>query len=149
MKRVWTVAVASALAVLAQPHPSVNAAPIVSSETAGTVKITVHYKGKGKVDASHKLWVWVFDSPNIGAGSMPLGQVALDRNDTEAVFEGIAGNAFIAAAFDESGAMTGDAPPPPGTPIGLLMGADGKPAAVTPDSTTRIALVFDDSQRMP
>ena len=92
------------------------------------MKVTVHYKGKGKVDASHKLWVWVFDSPNIGAGSMPMGQVALDKNDTDAVFDGIAaGKVYVAVAFDETGAMMGDAPPPTGTPIGILMGSDGTP----------------------
>ena len=48
------------------------------------MKVTVHYKGKGKVDGSHKLWVWLFDTPNIGPGAMPLDQVALDKNDIEA-----------------------------------------------------------------
>ncbi len=74
------------------------------------MKVTVHYKGKGKVDASHKLWVWVFDTPNIGPGSMPLDQVALDKNDIEAVFEGVAADkVWIAVAYDESGGMMGDA----------------------------------------
>ena len=114
------------------------------------MKVTIHYKGKGKVDTSHKLWVWVFDSPNIGAGSMPIGQVSLDKNDAEAVFDGITvGQAYIAVAFDETGAMMGDAPPPTGTPIGVLMGSDGAPSAVTPDGTAPVALTFDDSLRMP
>ncbi len=150
MKNVLTIAVAALLAVVAQPHSALNAAPLGATVTAGTVKVTIHYKGKGKVDASHKLWVWVFDSPNIGAGSMPMGQVALDKNDTEAVFDGITvGKAYIAVAFDETGGMMGDAPPPTGTPIGILMGSDGAPSAVTPDTTAPVALTFDDSLRMP
>ena len=135
---------------IAQPNAALNAAPLAASATAGTVKVTIHYKGKGKVDASHKLWVWVFDSPNIGAGSMPMGQVALDKNDIEAVFDGITvGKAYIAVAFDETGAMMGDAPPPTGTPIGILSGSDGAPSAVTPDATAPVVLTFDDSVRMP
>jgi hypothetical protein len=150
MKNVLTIAFVALFAAAAQPNALLTAAPLAAAVTAGTVKVTVHYKGKGKVDASHKLWVWVFDSPNIGAGSMPMGQVALDKNDTDAVFEGIAaGKVYIAVAFDETGAMMGDAPPPTGTPIGILMGSDGIPSPVTPDAAAPAVLTFDDSQRMP
>ena len=81
------------------------------------------YKGKGTVDSSHKLWVYLFDSPNIGAGTMPIGQLALEKNGTDAVFDSVAGDkVYVAVAFDESGAMMGDGPPPTGSPIGILMG---------------------------
>jgi hypothetical protein len=150
MKNVLAITTAVLLAVLAQPHRPLNAAPLVTSVSAGAVKITIHYKGKGKVDASHKLWVWLFDSPNIGAGSTPVGQVSLDKNDADAVFDGLAaGKLYVAAAFDESGAMMGDAPPPTGTPIGILMGSDGMPSAVSADDNAPVALTFDDSLRMP
>ena len=70
-----------------QPSASLTAAPPAAG-SAGTVKVTVHYTGKGTVDASHKLWVWVFDTPNIGPGAMPIDQVALDKNDVDAVVRG-------------------------------------------------------------
>ena len=149
MKKVLTLVVAALLATLAQPAVPLIAAPLTAT-AAGAVKVTVHYKGKGPVDASHKLWVWVFDSPNIGPGSMPIGQVALDKNDLDAVFEGVAADTvWIAVAYDESGAMMGDAPPPSGTPIGILSGKDGAPVAVTPGAKDAAVLTFDDSQRMP
>jgi hypothetical protein len=150
MKKVLTVAVAVLIAAATLPNATLNAAPLAVQAASGTVKVTVHYKGKGKVDASHKLWVWVFDTPNIGPGSMPVGQLAIDKNDGEAVFTGLAaGKIFVAAAFDESGSMMGDAPPPSGTPIGILMGGDGAPTGVTPGDKGAVALTFDDSQRMP
>jgi hypothetical protein len=150
MKKVLASVVVILLAGLVPAAGSLNAAPIATSVTAGTVKVTVTYKGKGKVDTSHKLWVWLFDSPNIGAGSMPIGQLALDANGTDAVFENVAGDkVYVAVAFDEQGAMMGDAPPPPGTPIGVLAGADGAPRGVTPGSNDAVALTFDDTQRMP
>ena len=151
MKNVLTVAFAVLLAAtVAQPGGALNAAPIAAHVTAGTVKVTVTYKGKGKVDTSHKLWVWLFDSPNIGAGSMPIGQVSLDANGADAVFDNIAGDkVYVAVAFDEQGAMMGDAPPPSGTPIGVLMGSDGAPRGVTPGGKDAVALTFDDTQRMP
>ena len=150
MKKVLTIAAAVFVTVLAQPNPTLHASPFAASVSAGTVKVTINYKGKGKVDASHKLWVWLFDSPNIGAGSMPIGQVSLDANNTEAVFDGLAaGKVYVAVAYDEKGAMMGDAPPPTGTPIGVLAGSDGQPTAVDPDGPNPIVLTFDDSFRMP
>ena len=95
--------------------------------------MTVTYKGKGTVDTSHKLWVWLFDTPNIGPGSMPIAQVSLDKNGTDAVFDAVAGDkVYVAVAFDEQGAMTGDGRRRPGTPVGVLLGTDGAPSAVTP-----------------
>lgn len=117
---------------------------------AATLKVTVHYKGKGTVDAAHKLWVWVFDSPNIGPGSMPVGQVSLDKNDTDASFDGLAEGSkyYLAAAFDETGTMFGEAPPPTGTPIGILGMSSGAPTPVVPGKDPAV-LTFDDSMRMP
>jgi hypothetical protein len=150
MKKALTIVVAALLANLVQPAALLTAAPLAAAAAAGSVKVTVHYKGKGTVDASHKLWVWVFDTPNIGAGAMPLGQVALDKNDVEAVFNDVtADKVWIAVAYDESGIMTGDAPPPSGTPIGILAGSDGAPTAVMSGAKGTAVLTFDDSQRMP
>jgi hypothetical protein len=127
-----------------------SAASIAPHVTAGTVKVTVTYKGKGTVDASHKLWVFVFDTPNIGPGAIPVGQISLDKNGADAVFEDVAGDiVYIAAAFDESGSMQGDAPPPTGSPVGILSGANGAPAGVTPGAKTGAVLTFDDTIRMP
>ena len=67
--------------------------------------------------------MWLFDTPDIGPGSMPIEQLALDKNGGDAVFEGVAGDkVYVAVAFDEQGVMRGDGPPPSGTPIGILDG---------------------------
>ena len=151
MKNVLTVAFTALLAAtVAQPGGALNAAPIATHVTAGTVKVTVTYKGTGKVDTSHKLWVWLFDTPNIGPGSLLLDQVSLDNNGADAVFENVAGDkVYIAVAFDEQGAMTGEGPPPTGSPVGVLMGADGTPRSVTPGDKAGTTLTFDDTIRMP
>ena len=150
MKKVLTVVVAAMCVALTGPMAASSAAPGAASETAGAVKVTVNYTGKGTVDASHKLWVWIFDTPNIGAGSMPIDQVSLDANGRQAVFENVApGQVWIAVAFDEQGAMMGDAPPPSGSPISVHLGNDGMPSPVTPGEKGVVALTFDDSMRMP
>jgi hypothetical protein len=130
--------------------PALHAStPVAHVMTAGTVKVTVTYKGKGTVDATHKLWVYLFDNPNIGAGSMPIGQIALEQNGGDAIFENVAGDkVFVAVAFDEQGTMFGEGPPPTGSPIGVLMGADGMPIGVAPGGKP-VALAFDDTIRMP
>jgi hypothetical protein len=150
MKKALTVVVAMLIAGFAQSSASLTAASPAADVAAGTVRVTIHYTGKGKVDASHKLWVWLFDTPNIGPGSMPIDQVSIDQNDTDAVFEGVAAEkVYIAAAFDETGGMMGDAPPPSGTPIGILSGGNGAPSPVTSGAKEATVLTFNDTIRMP
>jgi hypothetical protein len=150
MKKVLSVVVVVLLAGLARPASTVHAADAASIQ-AGTVKVTVVYKGKaGQVDPSHKLWVWLFDTPNIGAQATPIDQAALEKNGADAVFQGVApGQVWVAVAFDEKGAMAGDGPPPSGTPIGILAGKDGAPLAVTPGEKGIVTVTFDDTTRMP
>jgi hypothetical protein len=148
MKNVTILAVAMLLIGAGRPAVASGSAPGETGVAAGSVKVTVNYKGKGTVDASHQIWVWLFDSPNIGAGSMPVDQASLDTNGAAAVFENVVpGQVYVAVAFDESGTMTGDGPPPPGTPIALLMGGQG-PAAITPGDKGVATITFDDSMRM-
>jgi hypothetical protein len=149
MKNALIAAVAVLFTATVTPQ-ALQASPPVEHMSAGTVKITVTYKGKGPVDTSHKLWVWLFDTPNIGPGAMPIDQIALDKNGTDAVFENVAGDkVYVAVAFDEKGAMMGDGPPPTGTPIGIFTGPDGMPNGVTPGGKDPVALTFDDTIRMP
>lgn len=149
MTRIASIAIAVVIAAVTAPPAVLHAAPLSAGTTAGTVTITVTYKGKGTVNGSHKLFVWLFDSPNIGSGSFPIAQVSLDTNATAAVFDGVsADKVYVAVAFDELGVMTGDGPPPTGTPIGLYAGKDGAPIAVVPGDKGVATLVFDDSQKM-
>ena len=149
MKSVLTAAFAALLAAtIVSPSSSLRAAPL--DEQAGIVKVTITYTGKGKVDSTHRLWVWLFDTPNIGPAAQPIAQLSLDKNGADAVFDGVAGDkVYVAAAFDEQGVMQGDAPPPAGSPIGVLAAADGMPVPVTPGPKGLAKLAFDDTNRMP
>lgn len=119
-----------------------------AAHQAATVNITIKYTGKGTVDGSHRVWVWLFNSPDIGPGAMPIAQASVDTNGGIARFDGVsAERVWIAAAFDEQGAMMGDGPPPSGSPIGVYLGGDGIPKGVAPGEA--VVLTFDDSQRMP
>lgn len=128
--------------------PRLHAAT-VERAAAGTVKVTVNYKGKGTVDGSHRVWVWLFDTPNIGPGAMPIVEASVEKNGEVASFEVGNDQVWIAVAYDENGVMTGNAPPASGSPIGIHASSTGAPEAVTPGAKGVIVLTFDDSQRMP
>ncbi len=147
--RIAAIAVAVILAggVAGETH-RLHAAP-VDHLAAGPVKVTVNYTGKGTVDPSHRVWVWLFDTPEIGPGAMPIDQVSVGKNGEVAVFDVSGSRVWIAVAFDEKGVMTGNEPPPSGTPIGIYSSATGAPEAVAPGAAGAVTVTFDDSLRMP
>ena len=150
MKRIATVAVAALVLGATAHQPVVTAAPHEARVTAGSVAVKVNYKGKGAVDDKHRVWIWLFGTPDIGPNSMPIAELSVTKNGEVAIFEGVgAEKVWIAAAFDEKGEMFGQAPPPPGTPVGVLLGPDGAPAGVVTGGKTEALLTFDDSFRMP
>ena len=113
------------------------------------VKVTITYTGKGEVDASHRLWVWLFDTPDIGPGAIPIAEQSLEKNGTVATFSSVtAGKVWIAVAFDEKGGFAGSAPPPSGSPVSLYT-EKGLPAPMKPGPDADVSVSFDDSQRMP
>ena len=149
MKQIAPFAFVMLMATAAMHLTTAVAASAGARVTAGTVKVTVNYKGKGTVDAKHRIWVWLFASPDIGPGSMPIAELSIEANGTLVTFDGIdAERVWIAAAYDESGSMSGSAPPPSGSPVGVFAGSDGAPASVVPGESA-VPLAFDDSFRMP
>ena len=137
--------------VATAPHLSTVLAAAASARVAaGAVKVTLNYQGKGTVDGSHRIWVWLFTSPDLGPSSMPIAELSVDSNGGVVTFDGVsADRVWIAAAFDEQGVMSGQAPPPSGTPVGVYAGADGAPKAVVPGDAAPAVLTFNDSFRMP
>lgn len=139
-----------AAALLIAAGLAASAAPGASAAAAGSVAITVHYKGSGTVDESHRLWVWVFDTPDIGPAAMPIREESVAKNGGEVTIRGLSeGRVWIAVAFDERGGSPGNQPPASGSPVGIYSVDGGPPSAVEPGDDTRVAVTFDDSMRMP
>ena len=147
MKRfALSLAIATALATAAVAD-AVASGPAGSQDSS--VRVTVKYTGKGPVDETHRVWLWLFDTPNIGPGSMPIAELSIDKNGDTAKFDGVTtATVWIAAAYDERGTMSGSAPPPSGTPVGVYASSTGEPVGVKPGDKPAI-LTFDDSFRMP
>ena len=150
MKQIVPIAFVVMIAATAPHLSTVLAAAASARVAAGAVKVTLNYNGKGTVDGSHRVWVWLFTSPDLGPNSMPIAELSVDSNGGVATFEAVsAERVWIAAAFDEQGVMSGNAPPPSGAPLGMYVGSDGVPKSVVPGDAATAVLTFDDAFRMP
>lgn len=113
--------------------------------------MTASYSGKGPVDATHQIFVFLFDNPNMGAQSQPLAVQAVTKNGGVAKFTGVTTSpVYVGLAYDEKGDYDGfTGAPPPGTPIGAYStAAKGPPAPVTPGPKGKVKATFDGSRRM-
>ena len=121
----------------------------VAPET-GQLKVTVDYKGPGTVDKSHQIFVWVFDSPDIQASSVPIASDVITTNGGSASFTGLPKTVYLAAAFNEKGDYDGtQGPPPSGTPVTIYGGMGTAKAVDTGGAEATVTITFDDSTRMP
>jgi hypothetical protein len=96
------------------------------------------------------VWVWLFDTPEIGPDRMPIREDSVSANGGSAVFSGLGEQrVWIAVAYDERGGFAGMAPPPSGAPIGIYSVEGGKPSSVSAGDDEKAVVTFDDSSRMP
>ena len=140
-----------ALAILMVLLAGMATASAKQAKPDGAVNVTVKYNGKGTVDANHRLWVWLFTSPDIGSQSIPIAEMSIEKNGGTASFPSVAATeVYIAVAYDEAGGFGGSAPPPPGSPIAMygVKTSDTPPQAVTPGPKGAVTITFDDAQRM-
>jgi hypothetical protein len=120
----------------------------------GKLKVVVEYKGQsGTVDREHRIWVWLFDNPNITADSIPLATGVLSENKGAYKFIGLPKQVYLAAAYDSTGGYDGTAAPPPqGTPV-VIHGVTDPGTTATPiatgDDDATVTVTFDDTVRMP
>jgi hypothetical protein len=125
------------------------ATPAIVAQESGQLKVTVDYKGSGSVDATHEIFVWVFDNPNIGADSVPIANDVLTTNGGTLTFSGLPKEVYLAAAYDEKGDYDGTSgPPPTGTPITIYGDMGVAKAVVTGGADTAVSVTFDDTVRM-
>ena len=120
------------------------AAPAVA---ATDLPVTVVYKGKGTIDANHKLIVWLFTDSNITESSRPIATKSLTKNNDTVTFKDVTQPVYLFAAYDEKGGYDGvGGPPPAGIPATIYKKTAGGPAtAVKPGAAVKFT--FDDSVR--
>lgn len=80
---------------------------VAEMNAAGDVAVTVTYKGKAKVDDTHEIWVFLFDTPELGPGVRPVGTQVVKQNGGTATFTGVTTDpVYIRIAYDEKGTTT-------------------------------------------
>jgi hypothetical protein len=139
------VAVPAAQTTGQKPKPPAPAA----GPTSADVTITASYTGKGVVDATNEILVFLFDHPNPTAESRPLGMQAVTKNGGSVTFKGLtASPVYAAAVYDEKGVYAGQGPPPVGTPY-VIHGVTAKTQAtpIVPGPKGKATVRFDGSNR--
>jgi hypothetical protein len=145
---------AAASLLLFQPAPAATTGapapgkPAAAAAKSADVPVTVTYRGKGTVDAAHKIIVWVFADPNITSASRPVAHQIVTRNNETVTFRDLGPSpVYLFAVYDESGQYDGvSGPPPAGLPACTYRKTPkGAPAAVTPGLLVKFT--FDDSER--
>jgi hypothetical protein len=148
----WNQVMVVAALVLAVGVGAVGARQAAPAAEGGKLKVTVEYKGQGSVSPDNRIWVWVFDTPNITGQTMPLGTGVIKENKGSYTFVAMPKELYIAVAYDNVGGYDGTtAPPPYGTPISIYgvtgPGMPGKAVATGGDDAA-VTVVFDDSVKM-
>src|SRR5262245_24235689 len=138
------------LAATTHPPRPVEANPAASAEAETTLKVTAQYTGAGKVDATHRLWVSLFDrAMDPSAHVPPIATQALTVNGGVANFTAIVpGQVWVGVIYDEKGGYTAEGPPPSGSPTGTYL-VNYQPAPVTPGPSASIQITFNDQFRIP
>jgi hypothetical protein len=122
--------------------------PAAAAQKATDVGVTVTYKGKGTVDAGHKIIVFAFPDANITSGSRPVGTQFAAKSGETVTFKDVTSPVYVFAVYDEKGAYDGvSGPPPAGLPCATYRKTPkGAPTAVAP-AAAAIKFTFDDSER--
>ena len=119
-----------------------------------TLKAKMNYTGAGTVDEKHKIFLFVFDSPDfMQGGSMPIVSGSTSAKDgTVTVSDLSVSPIYVAVAYDPKGEYDGQSgPPPSGSSMGLYAKTPGtpEPVKIEPGQTGEITVAFDDSAKMP
>lgn len=148
----WIVAVSSGITLVLSILLS---GYVVANSTTGKVlKVKLNYSGAGTVDEKHRIYVFLFDSPDFSSGQvMPVGTASASAKDETLSFDSLSqSKVYIAAVYDKSGTYDGQSgPPASGSPAGMYSKTPGEAEAVNlPEGeTVEIELGFDDSYTVP
>jgi len=121
------------------------------AENGRTIQVDVTYSGSGKVDATHKIYVALWDSADMSSGP-PVGTKALDSKSGSVTFNDVQkAPAYVSVAFDPTGNWAADSPPPSGSSLGMYSAHPPKPdpIEVAPGKTAKVKVTFDDTNKVP
>ncbi|HEY6991890.1 MAG TPA: hypothetical protein VH369_26090 [Bryobacteraceae bacterium] len=122
--------------------------------SGSAVQVHLNYSGSGTVDAKHKIYVVLWDSPAFveGGGVMPVEIKSATSKTGKVMFTDVKKSpAYVSAAFDPNGQWDGNSgPPPEGSSLGLYSKTPGKPEPINlePGKRATVTVSFDDAVKM-
>jgi hypothetical protein len=134
--------------------PAAQEKPAEKKVATRTLKVKLNYTGSGQVDDKHRIFLFVFDSPDFVQGNvMPIGAASASAKDETVVFSDLTQSpVYVVATYDPAGNYDGQSgPPPSGSSMGMYMKTPGtpEPVKIEPGETVQIEMIFDDSFKMP
>lgn len=119
-----------------------------------TLKVKLKYTGPGTVDDKHRIFVFVFDTPDFVRREdvMPIGSDSGSAKDAILTFNDVSASpVYLIAVYDPTGGYEGMSKPPTGCSLGIYGATPGEPGAIAIEAgkTTQVDMPFDDSFKMP
>ena len=135
---------------------SVLAATLAAQTSGSTLEVEVNYTGSGTVDASHKIVVDLWDTPDFPKDSNttpPIDAKTMSSKSGKVTFDSVQKSpVYVSLGYDPTGKWDGQSgPPPTGTSLALYSKDDpGTPSPIElkPGKTTKISVSLDDSYQM-
>jgi hypothetical protein len=149
MKKRLLILSGSLLLALAAPLPQ------QAQEKGGAIRVQLDYTGTGTVDASHKIFVALWDSPDFAQPNSHVIPVAVESTTSKTgtvTFSDVKKTpAYVSCAFDTTGKWDGQSgPPPAGASLGMASTNPPTPEAIDVSSgkTAKVKITFNDSVKM-
>ena len=121
------------------------------AQTGRTIQVGIAYTGSGTVNASHKIYVALWDYADFN-GAPPVAVTSLDSKSGTVTFTDVQKvPAYVSAAYDPTGKWEAQSPPPSGSSVGMYSTNPPTPTSieVEPGKTAKVKIAFDDSNKVP
>jgi len=125
----------------------------VAQTSAGkrTIEVEINYTGTGTVNASHKIYVALWNSPDMSGGP-PVDVKSLDSKKGTVTFSDVQTvPAYVSTAYEPTGTWSAQTPPPSGSSLGMYSkdSSNPQPIDVAAGKTIKVNVTFDDSVKVP
>ncbi len=121
------------------------------AQNGRTIQVDITYTGSGTVDASHKIYVALWESTDLSAGP-PVAIKPLDSKKGTVTFSDVQKvPAYVTTAYDPTGAWDSKSAPPSGSSRGRYSKnpPTPDPVDVAPGKTVKVKIAFDDTHKVP
>jgi hypothetical protein len=116
-----------------------------------TIEVEINYTGTGTVNAGHRIYVALWNSPDMSGGP-PVAVKSLDSKKGTVTFSDVQTvPAYISTAYEPTGTWAAQTPPPSGSSLGVYSKTppNPQPIDVPAGQTMKVSVTFDDSVKVP